>query len=270
MISGCKITQLKLNLHPINRSFFRNEAKRAEIRHAGADTGSAGADARRGLGAFPPAHLPPDPENTHRLHPRLDRQRALLVLLLHPQDVPHHPRQPRPGHQVPHPARPHTHLAAARGRNPPPRQLRLPLALLDRHGVDRRRVAALPRHQIRRDGRGRLRPADGRHLEAARRAGPHTLPRIGVLRRIAGIRPRQGENVVGDPGHLAHRPLGAAQRPYRRLQPAPDAPRAGVYPPPQGHRPGLRPRHAGLRHGRRRGGGRLLGGATAATDTWCC
>lgn len=27
MISGCKITQLKLNLHPINRSFFRNEAK---------------------------------------------------------------------------------------------------------------------------------------------------------------------------------------------------------------------------------------------------
>ncbi|MFR6634002.1 MAG: hypothetical protein ACLUQ6_02205 [Alistipes onderdonkii] len=28
--------------------------------------------------------------------------------------------------------------------NPPPRQLRLPLALLDRHGVDRRRVAALP------------------------------------------------------------------------------------------------------------------------------
>ena len=40
---------------------------------------------------------------------------------------------------------------------------------------------------------------------------------------------RQGENVVGDPGHLAHRPLGAAQRPYRRLQPAPDAPRAGPY-----------------------------------------
>jgi len=82
-----------------------------------------------------------------------------------PNDVPHHPRQPRPGHQVPHPARPHPHLAAARGRNPPPRQLRLPLALLDRHGVDRRRVAALPRHQIRRDGRGRLRPADGRHLQ---------------------------------------------------------------------------------------------------------
>ena len=58
VISGCKITQLKLNLHPINRSFFRNEAKRAEIRHAGADTGSAGADARRGHGTFPPAHLP--------------------------------------------------------------------------------------------------------------------------------------------------------------------------------------------------------------------
>ncbi|MFR6634001.1 MAG: M23 family metallopeptidase [Alistipes onderdonkii] len=40
------------------------------------------------------------------------------------------------------------------------------------------------------------------------------------------------KNVVGDPGHLAHRPLGAAQRPYRRLQPAPDAPDAGVYPAP--------------------------------------
>ena len=51
----------------------------------------------------------------------------------------------------------------------------------------------------------------------------------------------------------------------RRMHPV-----LGYIRPPQGHRPGLRPRHAGLRHGRRRGGGRLLGGATAATDTWCC
>ena len=81
------------------------------------------------------------------------------------------------------------------------------------------------------------------------------------------LSPQQGAAVGGRPGHLAHRPLGAAQQPHRRLQPAAHAPRAGVYPPPQGHRPGLRPRHAGLRHGRRRGGGRLHRAATAATDS---
>ena len=253
MISGCKITQLKLNLHPINRSFFHDGAKRAKIGYTHADARGADTDARRGHRPVPPAHLPSDPQDTHRLHSRLDRQRTLLLLLLHPEDVPHHPREPRSGDQIPHPAGPHPHGAAPRGRNTPPRQLRLPFALLDRHDVDRRRLAALPRHQIRRAARRRLRPSDGRHVAAARRAGPYALPRIGVVRRTAGLLAGQGEDVGGGSGHLAHRPFGAAQQPHRRIFAAPLPPRTPPRAGPHGRRFRLRPGYAGIRHRRRRG-----------------
>ncbi len=223
------------------------------------------------IGPVPPAHLPSDPQNTHRLHSRLDRQRALLVLLLHPEDVPHHPRQPRSGHQIPHPAGPHPHGAAPRGRNTPPRQLRLPFALLDRHGVDRRRLAALPRHQIRRDGRRRLRPADGRHVAAARRAGPHSSTSNRCRSTNCRHSRRDKEKMSAaipaiwpiDRSALHNDHIGAFS--LRRFHPV-LYPRAG----PHGRRLGLRPRHAGIRHGRRRGGGGLLGrGTTAATAIRC-
>ena len=52
MISGCKITQLKLNLHPINRSFFHDGAKRAKIGYTHADARGADTDARRVTAPF--------------------------------------------------------------------------------------------------------------------------------------------------------------------------------------------------------------------------
>ena len=70
---------------------------------AGAHARGDGAHARSRHGAVPSEDLPADPQNPHRIHPRLDRQRPLLLLLLHAQDVPHPERQPRNRHPLPHP-----------------------------------------------------------------------------------------------------------------------------------------------------------------------
>ena len=100
-----------------------------------------------------------------------------------------------------------------------------------------------------------------RQLDALART---TLPRIGVLRRIAGSSPAEQGAALGG----RSRPSGPSTA--RRCTTTTSAPSAlrrmhpvlGVHPPPHGHRPRLRPRHAGLRHGRRRGRGqpRLGGG----------
>lgn len=186
--------------------------------HTHADGRGADTDARRGHRPF---RL-----RTYRLIRKIssalfssDRHRTLLLLLLHPEDVPHHPRtrsaiKYRILQDCIRTAQRHVDEIRHRDNY-------VTFALLDRHDVDRRRLAALPRHQIRRAARRRLRPADGRHVAAARRTGPHaSTSRIGVVRRTAGLLAGQGEDVGGGSGHLAIWPIirfGAAQQPHRRI-----------------------------------------------------
>ncbi|MFQ6940764.1 MAG: hypothetical protein ACLRSE_12295 [Alistipes finegoldii] len=104
----------------------------------------------------------------------------------------------------------------------------------------------------------------------ARRAGPHALPRIGVVRRTAGLLAGQGEDVGGGSGHLAHRPFGAAQQPHRRILAAPLPPRTPPRAGPHGRRFRLRPGYAGIRHRRRRGGNWPSAAATTAATAIRC
>ena len=258
MISGCKITQLKLNLHPINRSFFHDGAKRAKIGYTHALTHEAQTLTRDVVTA--PFRL-----RTYRLIRKILIGFILVsianVLFSYFFYTPKMYRIIRENRDLVIKYRilqdRIRSSAAPRGRNTPPRQLRLPFALLDRHAVDRRRLAALPRHaNTPRMARRRLRPADGRHVAAARRAGPHALPRVGVVRRTAEPVSQDKEKTVGGgSGHLAHRP-------HRRCTTTTSAHFRHAPLPPRtpaacsahtGDRPRLRPGHAGLRHGRRRG-----------------
>ncbi len=249
-MSGCKITQLNLNLHPTNRSFLEDDAKTDDfVRHAGHRPRRQETGTRARTCALPVEILPLRAQDSHRIHPRVDRQRTFLAVLLHPEDVPHQPREPRADDPLPDSPGAHTHGPRGGGGDPPPRPICLSFALFGRHAFDPGRMAALPRLEIRRPGRRRIRTADDRHLETARRTGPDALPGIGVVRRAADPLQGQGPPGVGHSGHLAHRPQGAARQPYRRFQSPAHAPHLPPHHRPPGRRPGMRPRHADLCHG---------------------
>ncbi len=176
---------------------------------------------------------------------------------------------PRSGDEVPHHAGPAPHLAAARGRIRHRDQSVYRALFSTDTAVARRRLTRhTPTTKVRRDGRDDFAPlmvGTWKQLDALARI--LYLESV-LVRPIAAFGRDKEKTVVGDPGHLADRPLGAAQRRYRRLRIRRSPVSAGIS-AHKGIDLGCERGDAGLRHGRRRGRKVASSGRTPDTAPSC-